>query len=89
MIFDQPLDPAQAWEQVEVWLANDLVWTPTPTSRQAEVLGGLVKRYQLQGDLIPDAQLAALAIEHGLEICSADTDFARFAEIRWHNPLAD
>jgi uncharacterized protein len=89
LIFDQPLDPAQAWEQVEVWLANDLVWTPTPTSRHAEVLGRLVKRYQLQGDLIPDAQLAALAIEHGLEVCSADTDFARFTEIRWHNPLAD
>jgi uncharacterized protein len=89
VIFDQPLDPAQAWEQVEVWLANDLVWTPTPTSRHAEVLGGLVKRYQLQGDLIPDAQLAALAIEHGLEICSADTDFARFTEVRWRNPLAD
>jgi uncharacterized protein len=89
VIFHQPLDPAQAWEQVEVWLANDLVWTPTPTSRHAEVLGGLVKRYQLQGDLIPDAQLAALAIEHGLEICSADTDFARFTEVRWRNPLAD
>ena len=35
-----------------------------------------------------DAHLAALAIEHGLTVCSADTDFARFREIQWVNPLA-
>ncbi len=81
--------PSEAWQQVEGWLANDLVWTPTPTSRHAQVLGDLVKRYQPRGNLIPDAQLAALAIEHGIEVCSTDTDFARFTEIRWHNPLAD
>jgi predicted nucleic acid-binding protein len=34
------------------------------------------------------AHLAAIAIEHGLEVCSADSDFARFAEIRWRNPVA-
>ncbi len=32
--------------------------------------------------------LAAIAIQHGLEVCSADTDFARFTKIRWRNPLA-
>lgn len=37
---------------------------------------------------VPDAHLAALAIEHGAEIISTDTDFARFTEIRWRNPLA-
>ncbi len=42
----------------------------------------------MRGNLIPDAQLAALAIEHGLTVISADTDFARFTEIRWENPLA-
>lgn len=88
-IFEQPLDPVQAWEHVEGWLANDMVWAPAPTSRHADVLGNLVKRHQLRGDLIPDAQLAALAIEHGVELCSADTYFARFTEIRWNNPLAD
>jgi predicted nucleic acid-binding protein len=52
------------------------------------VLGSLIRRYRLAGNLIPDAHLAALAVEHGLQVCSADTDFARFGEIRWHNPLA-
>jgi predicted nucleic acid-binding protein len=47
----------------------------------------LVTSYHLRGNLITDAQLAALAIEHGLTLCSADTDFARFGEITWHNPL--
>ena len=45
-------------------------------------------RYGIRDNLVPDADLAALAMEHGLTICSADTDFARFAEIRWENPLA-
>jgi len=64
------------------------VWVPVPTERHADVLGGLVRKYHLAGNLVPDAHLAAMAIEHGLEVCSADTDFARFPEIRWHNPLA-
>lgn len=36
---------------------------------------------------MPDAELAALAIEHGLAVCSADSDFARFEEIAWTNPV--
>jgi predicted nucleic acid-binding protein len=38
--------------------------------------------------LVPDADLAALAIEHGLTLCSSDGDFARFPELKWENPLA-
>jgi predicted nucleic acid-binding protein len=38
--------------------------------------------------LIPDAHLAALAIEHGLDLCSTDGDFARFDGLRWVNPLS-
>jgi uncharacterized protein len=88
-IFRRPLDPSAAWARVEDWLANDIVWTPAPTPRHAQVLGGLIKRHQPRGNLITDTQLAALAIEHGVELCSADTDFARFTEVRWNNPLAD
>jgi len=88
-IYEQPLEPIAAWTYVEGWLADDLVWTPAPTPRHAQVLGDLIKHHQPRGNLVTDAQLAALAIEHGLEVCSADTDFARFTEIRWNNPLAD
>lgn len=84
----RPLTPQEAWGQVEDWLAAGTAWIPQPTDRHAEVLGGLLTSYQLRGNLVPDAQLAALAIEHGLTLYSADTDFARFREVRWENPLA-
>ena len=38
--------------------------------------------------LVPDAHLAALAIEHGLTLCSSDGDFAKFPGLKWNNPLA-
>lgn len=87
-IFPHPLSPTDAWAQVQDWVSCEVSWVPVETSRHAEVLGGLLTRYQLRGRLVPDARLAALAIEHGLTVCSADSDFARFAEVRWHNPLS-
>jgi len=85
---EHPLASAAAWRQVERWLAAEPAWTPLPTERHADVLGRLIAAYDLRGNLISDAHLAALAIEHGLTVCSADTDFARFTEIRWVNPVA-
>jgi uncharacterized protein len=85
---ERPLSPEVAWRHVEAWLACDPVWIPGPTERHAETLGGFVVSYQLRGNLVSDAHLAALASEHGLTVFSADTDFARFREIRWVNPLA-
>ncbi len=85
---ERPLQPAAAWKHVDAWLAAEPAWIPQPTERHAEVLGELTRKYELRSNLISDAQVAALAIEHGLTVCSADTDFARFAEIRWLNPVA-
>jgi len=83
-----PLSAAGAWECADAWLKAPAAWIPQPTERHATVLGRLVTTYHLTGNLIPDAQLAALALEHGLTMCSADSDFARFKELRWENPLA-
>ncbi|OGN81318.1 MAG: twitching motility protein PilT [Chloroflexi bacterium GWC2_73_18] len=85
---DHPLKPDEAWRFVTDWLSARTAWVPLATERHAGVLGGLIRRYRLAGNLVPDAHLAAIAIEHGLEVCSADTDFAHFTEIRWRNPLA-
>ena len=82
-----PLTASQAWSYVTDWLDVADVWTPVPGRRHADILGALLTKYHVRGNLVPDAQLAALAVEHGLELCSADTDFARFAEVRWLNPL--
>jgi toxin-antitoxin system PIN domain toxin len=82
-----PLPPDEAWSFVEEWLSADAAWVPEATERHAEVLGALIRDHQLRGNLVPDAELAALAIEHGLAVCSADSDFARFEEIAWTNPV--
>ena len=58
------------------------------TERHSEVLGELLAFIGMQANLVPDAHLAALALEHGLTLCSADADFARFPGLRWTNPLA-
>ncbi|HEX7355003.1 MAG TPA: PIN domain-containing protein [Mycobacteriales bacterium] len=70
------------------WLAADPGWIPPASERTAAVLARLVDRYEVSANLLPDAQLAALAIEHGLTVISADSDFARLDELSWHNPLA-
>ena len=79
---------AAAWQEVFNWLASDPVWIPQPTERHADILSGLLAQPGVRGDLVPDAHLAALAIEHGLTLCSTDGDFARFRELKWLNPLA-
>ena len=79
---------ASAWRQVEEWLDCPPVWIPQPTERHREVLGSLLETQANKANLVPDTHLAALAIEHGLTLCSLDGDFARFPGLRWQNPLA-
>jgi uncharacterized protein len=86
-IFERPGPIERAWRQVEAWLDCPVAWIPEPTERHREVLGGLLVGRGARANLVPDAHLAALAIEHGLVLCSADAGFARFSELRWHNPL--
>lgn len=88
-ILPRPMEPRVAWGIVTEWLATPSAWIPQPTERHLEIVSGLVERYRVTGNLVHDAHLAAIAIQHGLEICSADTDFARFSEVSWRNPLAD
>ena len=86
-VCDRPITAEQAWTRVRHWLDAGPTWIPPATERTAAILGDLVVRHQITANLVPDAMLAALAIENGLTIMSADTDFARFGEVRWENPL--
>ena len=88
-LFERPFGITAAWQQVEEWLAVPQVWIPLPTDRHAEVLGDLLCGSSVAGPLVSDADLAALAIEHGLVMCSTDGDFARFGSLHWENPLAN
>lgn len=87
-VFERPASVADAWRQARAWLACEPAWIPLPGERHADVLGELLRSSVAQGNLVPDAHLAALAIEHGLVLCSTDGDFARFRGLRWMNPLA-
>lgn len=84
----RPLRIEQAWEVVEGWLRRPNVGCPVPTDRHAAILGELLVEGRATGNHAPDAHLAALAIEWGLELCSADRDFARYPGLRWSDPLA-
>jgi toxin-antitoxin system PIN domain toxin len=88
-VFGRPLTIETAWRLVRAWLEVPVVWIPQPTERHAEEIGRLLLAVHATGNLVPDAHLAALAIENGLELCSTDWDFARFPGLRWRNPLAD
>jgi toxin-antitoxin system PIN domain toxin len=85
--FQRPLLPATAWDRVADWLAAPVAWIPAPGPEHARLLGELITAHDVRGNLVPDAMLAAIAIEHGLTLFSADTDFARFGELSWENPL--
>ena len=85
--YASPATGPEAWAWVEGWLGRDVTWIPPATEATARVYGQLSSQVPLTGNLVPDAMLAALAIEHGLELWSTDTDFARFPGLRWRNPL--
>jgi uncharacterized protein len=87
-VVQRPVSLAYAWDLVEAWLDLPHIWIPQPTDRHRELLGSLLPHTGGQANLVPDAHLAALALEHGLILCSTDGDFARFPYLRWENPLS-
>jgi toxin-antitoxin system PIN domain toxin len=87
VVFRQPITPASAWQVVRQWLRQETVWIPTPGTTHGEIFESLLADRRVTSRMVPDAHLAALAIEHGLTLCSTDGDFTRFAGLRWNNPL--
>jgi toxin-antitoxin system PIN domain toxin len=81
-IFARPLGIEQALSVVDVWLSQPTASILNPTDRHSGVLGRLLLGAGSGGNLVSDAHLAALAIEHGAELGTFDRDFARFAGLR-------
>ncbi len=86
-VLPEPDSVSRAWAQVEHWLNAEAVWTPGPTARHREHLDRCLRVPGLRANDVPDAHLAALAVEHGLRLASADSGFARFPDLDWFNPL--
>lgn len=77
---------SEAWSQVEFWLSAPNVWIPGPTKNHRPILDSLLRLPDITSKLVADAHLAALAMEHGLVLVSADSDFKRFPGLRFENP---
>lgn len=87
-VFPRPLAMSEAWQRVVTWLDLHNVWTPEPTERHRELLDSFLTGNAGSSKLVSDAHLAAIAVSHGLVLCSTDGDFARFKPLQWENPLA-
>jgi toxin-antitoxin system PIN domain toxin len=86
-VFEQPLGAGEALDCVDGWLGQAAAAVVHPTSQHAAILRRLLEPLGTAGNLTTDAHLAALAIEHGAELCSHDADFSRFEGLRWSDPL--
>lgn len=86
-VFPSPLEPEQAIAIVDGWLARPNVTPVVPGEAHWGTLRGVLAQVGTAGNLTTDAHVAALALETGAEVCSTDADFARFAGVRWVNPL--
>lgn len=84
--FRTPLDVGSACDEVRAWLNAPAAVVVEPTSRHGDVLAGLLADAGTAGNLVNDAHLAALAIEHGATIVSFDRDFGRFVGVRSLRP---
>ena len=86
-VFKTPTPMADALRFVEVIrsVPNAIVVSPGP--RHFDIFAGLCRLTGVLGNLVPDAYLAALAIESGSDWVTADRDFARFPGLRCRHPL--
>jgi uncharacterized protein len=86
-VYRRPLETREALEFVEGWLRQPGAVVLSPGRRHLAILRELLEPRGAAANLTSDAHLAAIAIEHGAVLCTADRDFARFEGLRWSNPL--
>jgi hypothetical protein len=87
-VMRRPLSTDEALGYLDRWIAHPLTVIVDPTPNHAAILRDLLEELGTAGNLVTDAHLAALALEHGAELQTADSDFGRFRRLRWVDPLA-
>lgn len=87
-VMTSPLRCESAREFVDEWLDNEVAWIPPVDEKTWHVLRELLADRRVTGNLVTDAQLAAVALQHGVPVVSTDSDFARFRGLEWIDPLA-
>lgn len=86
-VLSNPLTLDEALQTVSGWLALPNVRIVHPADTHLQIFSSMCRAANASGNLITDAHLAALAVEHGLRLASIDTDFAKFPGLQWVNPL--
>ena len=87
-VFTRPMTVGEATQRVQAWIDRPNVRMLYPGPQHFVAVCALLEAAGTAGNLVSDAQIAALAMEYGAEIHTADTDFARFKGLAWNNPLA-
>jgi toxin-antitoxin system PIN domain toxin len=87
-VFADPLSIELAVDQVNGWCERSVVWHPEPGDRFAALFLELLTAHNCSANLVTDAYLAALALEHGLTVVTTDADFSRFVSLTSFNPIA-
>lgn len=85
-MFPTPLSVESSMDRVDAWLSRTAAVLVEPTSRHSHLLRELMSAAGSGGNLVNDAHLAALALEHRSTIVTYDTDFARFPGVPWQTP---
>ncbi len=81
-------DLEQAARIVDLWLAHPNVQVLTPGAGYWPLFRRMVIEGRAAGPRVSDAEIAALTMEYGGVLYTADRDFARFPGLRWENPLS-
>ena len=82
-----PMSVVEAAGHVRSWLAQPNVQVLDSGPRQVEQVLKLLESLGTAGNLVTDAQIASVALEHGAVLHTADMDFIRFPGLRWFNPI--
>jgi uncharacterized protein len=85
-LFPRPLTVEEALARVRAWIAQPPSLIVEPTRRHLDILSSLLSEVGSGANLVNDAHLAALAVEHDGRVISYDSDFGRFAGVRWQLP---
>jgi toxin-antitoxin system PIN domain toxin len=85
-LFPAPLTHDGALDRVDAWLAAPTAVVVEPTAAHGRILRDLLRQVGVGGNLVNDAHLAALALEHRCELVSYDNDFSRFEGVVWEAP---
>ena len=86
-LHQRPLTVKEAVDRVQSWLDQPCVQVIQPTEQHWSILQRMLREGNASANLVSDAHLAALAIEHNCQLQSTDADFARFPGLDWRNPI--